>query len=137
MLHPLPTALDDLQGRRAARWIRESTAGQYDNFGPDARRELQHRLIDRGGLVDTGLIWQTAASGRTVHQHPAFAAMVAAARAGTFDVLVVPDVSRFQRNLKQTLMGVDDLHAAGVAVIFADERLLSTDADRWDDFVPE
>jgi DNA invertase Pin-like site-specific DNA recombinase len=137
MLHPLPTALDDLQGRRAARWIRESTAGQYDNFGPDAQRELQDRLIERCGLVDTGLVWQTAASGRTVHKHPAFAAMVEAARAGTFDVLVVPYVSRFQRNLKQTLIGVDDLHAAGVAVIFADERILSTDADRWDDFVRE
>src|SRR3990170_3578559 len=33
----LPRSLEDLRGRRAARWIRESTAGQADNFGPDAR----------------------------------------------------------------------------------------------------
>jgi DNA invertase Pin-like site-specific DNA recombinase len=136
-MYHLPTTLDDLAGRRAARWIRESTAGQYDNWGPDAQRELQDRLIDRYGLFDTGLAWQTAPSGRTVHQHPAFAAMVDAARDGCFDVLLVGYVSRFQRNLKQTLIAVDDLHAVGVAVLFCDERIVSSDADRWDDFVRE
>ncbi|MGO9177674.1 MAG: recombinase family protein [Candidatus Limnocylindrales bacterium] len=136
-MHHLPTTLDDLAGRRAARWVRESTAGQYDNWGPDAQRELQDRLIERYGLVDTGLLWQTAASGRVVHRHPAFAAMLDAARAGAFDLLLVGYVSRFQRNLKQTLIAVDDLHALGVAVLFADERILSSDADRWDDFVRE
>jgi hypothetical protein len=35
----LPRSLEDLRGRRAARWIRESTAGQADNFGPDAQLE--------------------------------------------------------------------------------------------------
>ena len=45
----LPRSLEDLRGRRAARWIRESTAGQADNFGPDAQLE-QHR--DRDKKVD-------------------------------------------------------------------------------------
>ena len=136
VLH-LPHTLDDLAGLRAARWVRESTAGQYDNWGPDAQRELQDRLIDRHGLVDTGLAWQSDASGRTVHLRPEFAAMSEAARAGRFDLLLVGYVSRFQRNLKQTLIALDDLHAAGVAVLFCDERILSSDADRWDDFVRE
>ena len=126
-----------MDGLRVARWIRESTAGQYDNWGPDAQRELQDRTIERYGLVDTGLVWQSAASGRTVYQTPEFAAMIDAARAGRYDALAVPYTSRFQRNLKQTLIAVDDLHAAGVAVIFCDERIISTDADRWDDFVRE
>ena len=52
-------------------------------------------------------------------------AMIGAARAGAFDVLVVGYVSRFLRNLKQTLIAVEDhLPAAGVVVLFADERLL-------------
>ena len=50
----LPRSLEDLRGRRAARWIRESTAGQADNFGPDAQLEQQTRAIERWGLVDTG-----------------------------------------------------------------------------------
>jgi hypothetical protein len=35
----LPRSLDDLAGLRAALWVRESTQGQYDNFGPDAQRD--------------------------------------------------------------------------------------------------
>ena len=137
MIHRLPGSPDDLRGRRAARWVRESTAGQYDNFGPDAQRELQDRVMERYGLIDSSLAWQSAASGRTVHLRPEFAAMLAAARAGSFDVLVVGYVSRFQRNLKQSLIAVDELHAAGVAVFFCDERILSSDDGRWDDFIRE
>ncbi len=47
-------------------------------------------------------------------------------------------VSRFLRNLKQTLIAVEDhLHAAGVVVLFADERLLSSDPGSWDQFIRE
>ena len=128
MKRSLPRSLDDVGGMRAARWFRESTAGQWDNFGPDAQREQQDRAIDRYGLVDTGLEWSVAASGWTsAWRTPAWEAMVASAQAGAFDVLVVGYVSRFLRNLKQTLIAVEDhLHAAGVVVLFADERLLSS-----------
>jgi DNA invertase Pin-like site-specific DNA recombinase len=137
IVHALPRSTDQIAGLRVARWVRESTTGQYDNWGPDSQRELQDRTIERFGLVDTGLVWQSAASGRTVYQAPEFAAMTEAARAGRYDLLLVGYVSRFQRNLKQTLIAVDDLHAAGVAVLFCDERIISTDSDRWDDFVRE
>ncbi len=49
MKRTLPRELDDLGGMRAARWFRESTAGQWDNFGPDAQREQQDRAIERYG----------------------------------------------------------------------------------------
>jgi DNA invertase Pin-like site-specific DNA recombinase len=136
-MHALPRSIDQVSGLRVARWVRESTTGQYDNWGPDAQRELQDRTIERFGLVDTGLAWQSAASGRTVYQHPEFTAMTEAAGSGRFDLLLVGYVSRFQRNLKQTLIALDDLHAAGVAVLFCDERIISTDPNRWDDFVRE
>lgn len=61
-----------------------------------------------------------------------------AAQHGDFDLLVVGYVSRFLRNLKQTLIAIEDqLHRAGVAVLFADERILSSDPDDWDQFVRE
>src|SRR5664280_1901323 len=125
-MHALPRSTDQIARLRVARWVRESTAGQYDNWGPDSQRELQDRIIERYGLVDTGLAWQSAASGRTVYQSPAFAAMTAAARASRYDLLLVGYVSRFQRNLKQTLIAVDDLHAAGVAVLFCAEPVSYT-----------
>jgi DNA invertase Pin-like site-specific DNA recombinase len=135
----LPTSLDGVHGLRAARWIRESTAGQYDNFGPDAQRDQQDRAIARYELLDTGLSWSVASSGwKAAWTTPAFAAMLESARAGHFDVLVVGYVSRFLRNLKQTLIAVEDhLHPAGVAVLFVDERLLSSDPDDWGTFVRE
>ena len=139
MKRVLPRELDDLQGMQAARWFRESTAGQWDNFGPDAQREQQDRAIERYALVDAGLEWSVAASGWTSAWRTAtWEAMIGSATAGAFDVLVVGYVSRFLRNLKQTLIAVEDhLHAAGVVVLFADERLLSSDPSSWDQFIRE
>lgn len=139
MKRSLPRSLDQVGGMRAARWFRESTAGQWDNFGPDAQREQQDRAIGRYGLADSGLEWSVASSGWTsAWRTSTWEAMVASAQAGAFDVLVVGYVSRFLRNLKQTLIAVEDhLHAAGVVVLFADERLLSSDPNNWDQFVRE
>ena len=139
MKRTLPRELDDLGGMRAARWFRESTAGQWDNFGPDAQREQQDRAIERYGLYDAGLEWSVASSGWTSAWRTAtWEAMIGSATSGAFDVLVVGYVSRFLRNLKQTLIAVEDhLHAAGVVVLFADERLLSSDPGSWDQFIRE
>jgi hypothetical protein len=64
--------------------------------------------------------------------------MIGSATSGAFDVLVVGYISRFLRNLKQTLNAVEDhLHTAGVVVLFADERLLSSDPSSWDQFIRE
>ncbi len=135
----LPRTLEDLCGRRCALWIRESTAGQLDNFGPQAQREHYEREVARLGLVHTRLEWAIAASGWTeAWRTQAWAEMMAAAAAGQFDVLVAGYASRFSRNLQQTLNAVNDqLHPAGVAVLFADERLLSSDPNDWDQFVRE
>jgi DNA invertase Pin-like site-specific DNA recombinase len=139
MKRVLPRELDDLAGMRAARWFRESTAGQWDDFGPDAQREQQDHAIERYELVDAGLEWSVAASGWTSAWRTAtWEAMIGSATSGAFDVLVVGYVSRFLRNLKQTLIAVEDhLHTAGVVVLFADERLLSSDPSSWDQFIRE
>ncbi|MCC7372599.1 MAG: recombinase family protein, partial [Chloroflexi bacterium] len=129
-------SLDDLRGLRAARWIRESTAGQFDAFGPDAQREQQDRAIERWGLVDTGLAWQVAHSGRTVGSTSQFAEMMAAAGV-EYDVLVVGYVSRFARDLRTAVNARHDLHAAGAALLFADERILTSDDERWDEWARE
>ena len=52
----LPPTIEELAGRRAARRIRESTAGQFDRYGPEAQTEMQDRSIARLGLVDSGLV---------------------------------------------------------------------------------
>ncbi len=132
----LPESLDELGGLRAARWIRESTRGQYDNFGPEAQREQQDRAIERWGLVDVGIEWQVAHSGRTIGATALFLEMVS--RAGRdYDVLLVGYVSRFARNLRTAVNAQHDLHAAGAAILFCDERVLSSDENEWEAWARE
>ena len=132
----LPRSLEDLRGRRAARWIRESTAGQADNFGPDAQLEQQTRAIERWGLLDTGGAWQVAHSGRTIAATGQWAEMLAGA-GEDWEVLVVGYVSRFARDLRTAVNARHDLHARGAVILFADERVLSSDEDEWERWARE
>ncbi len=132
----LPRTIDGLRGLRAATWVRESTAGQYDNFGPDAQREQVARAVERYGLVDTGVEWAVAHSGWRIAGHPAWADMLGRAGEG-FDVLVVGYASRFARSLEAHVDARRAFHAAGAAILFADERILSSDDDAWDSWARE
>ena len=134
----LPQSLDDIGGLRVARWIRESTAGQYDRYGPASQREQQDRFIDRHGLVDTGLVFQVAHSGKTVWRSSTMTEMLAGARSGSFDLLLAGYSDRWQRNLRRTLELLEDgLHPAGVALVMCDRRILSSDPHDWDELVAE
>lgn len=132
----LPRSTDDLRGLRAARWVRESTAGQHDRFGPDAQREQQDRAIERHGLTDTGLAWSVAHSGRTIARTPQWAAMLDAAGTG-FDVLLVGYVSRLARDLETAVTVRRTLHERGATVLFCDEGVLSSDEDQWERWARE
>jgi DNA invertase Pin-like site-specific DNA recombinase len=132
----LPTSADELRGLRAARWLRESSKGQADRYGPDAQREQQDRAIERYELVDTGIAWEVAHSGRTIATTSSWSDMLAAA-GDTFDVLVVGYVSRFARNLHTAVNARADMHAAGAAILFADERIVTSDEEAWEHWARE
>ena len=51
----LPCTLEELRGRRAAHWGRESTGRQAERFGPAAQREQRARAITAYGMVDSGI----------------------------------------------------------------------------------
>jgi DNA invertase Pin-like site-specific DNA recombinase len=132
----LPARLEDLRGLRAARWIRESTRGQYDTYGPEAQREQQDRAVERWQLLDTGIEWQIAHSGRTIGSTRQFREMVG--RAGIdYDILLVGYVSRFARDLRTAVNARHELHLAGAAILFCDERVLSSDEDEWEEWARE
>ena len=134
----LPASLDEIGGLRVARWIRESTAGQYDRFGPASQREQQDRFIDRHGLVDTGLVFEVAQSGTTVWRSSTMAEMLDAAKAGAFDLILAGYSDRWQRNLRRTFELLEDhLHPAGVALVMCDRKILSSDPHDWDELVAE
>ena len=106
--------------------------------GPASQREQQDRFIERHGLIDTGLVFQVAHSGRTVWRSPTMAAMLAAATARGFDLLLAGYSDRWQRNLRRTLELLEDrLHPAGVALVMCDRRILSSDPSDWDELISE
>ena len=122
----LPRSTDDLRGLRAARWVRESTAGQTDRYGPEAQREQQDRSIERHGLVDTGTTWSVAHSGRTIARTSQWADMLAAAGV-TFDVLLVGYVGILTRCRIHDTSGVLRRRAE-VATMSRDGNLLGSGA---------
>ncbi|MBX3031433.1 MAG: recombinase family protein [Chloroflexi bacterium] len=132
----LPRTVDDLRGLRCARWIRESTGRQAEKNGPEAQREQQDWAIERYGLVDTGIVWSVAHTGRTIARTDQWAAMMASA-GQDWDVLVVGYVSRFARNLRDAVNARHDIHGAGASILFADDRLLTSDEDAWEQWARE
>ena len=127
----LPRSVDELRGLRAARWLRESKAGQFDAFGPESQRELQDRAVERLGLVETGIEWSVAHSGRTVGTTAQFVAMMAAAGV-SFDVLIVGYVSRFARDLETAVPARKAMHERGAVILFCDENIVTSDVDAWE-----
>lgn len=132
----LPASVTELRGLRAARWVRESTVGQVDNFGPDAQCEQQDRAIERFGLRDTGLTYDVAHSGRTIAATATWRAMLEDAGV-EWDVLVVGYVSRFARDLETAVTARRQLHAAGAAILFADDGILTSDEEQWERWARE
>src|SRR4051794_29611259 len=90
---------EDLAERRWAGYVRESTRGQADRYGPDIQRAEQRRFADRYGLVATGREYLDLVSGKDTIRRSDFLQMLADAEVGAFDVLLVYDTSRFARNV--------------------------------------
>jgi DNA invertase Pin-like site-specific DNA recombinase len=106
--------------------------------GPASQREQQDRFIDRHGLVDTGLVYGVAHSGRTVWRSAMMATMVDDLRSGAFDLLLTGYSDRWQRNLRRTLeLLEDELHPNGVALVMCDRKILSSDPSDWDELISE
>ncbi len=95
-------------------------------------------FADRFGLRLDTVEYVTAKSGKIVYLSPQMQQMIADARLGLFDILLVGYYDRFQRNLRRTLEIVeDDLHPNGVAWVMADLRLVSGNPADYDQMVKQ
>ena len=121
---------------KAASWIRESTTGQMDNYGPDAQRAAIVRAIDAQGWTDTGIEYLVAHSGLSVHKTPLWADMLAGAGCD-WDVLVVGRTNRLARRVRSQIEAVEAIRAAGGDVYFAREDLLMSKARDWKAWMDE
>jgi DNA invertase Pin-like site-specific DNA recombinase len=123
---------EDLAGRRWAGYIRESTAGQADRYGPEIQRAEQRRFAERYGLVATDREYVDLVSGKDTLRRTDFARMLADAEAGEFDVLLVYDTSRFARNVADAFVYRDRLARAGVEVVFTADGIIAGNTDTYE-----
>ncbi len=123
---------EDLAGHTWAGYIRESTAGQADRYGPHLQREEQRRFGERYGLVATGREYVDLVSGKDTLRRTDFARMLADAEAGAFDVLLCYDTSRFARNVADAWAYRDRLAKLGVVVVFCADGLISGNVDTYE-----
>lgn len=122
----------------AARWARVSSRRQSDDDrnGLPFQRTLQDEGLAALQAEDTGIAWEVAASGATIHQSPEYQDMLKQAGRG-FNVLLVGYVSRLGRNAMHALSAVDQIQKAGAQVYFCEERLNTADETSWESFARE
>ncbi len=123
---------DDLAGQRWAGYIRESTRGQADRYGPAIQRDEQATWAARYGLVASGLEYVDLVSGKDTIKRSDFRRMVADAEARRFDVLLCYDTSRFARNVADHFQYLDQLARAGVTVVFCADGLIGGNTDTYE-----
>lgn len=108
---------------RVARYARESTnhedqkmalENQVERLDTFIRDRQNYLLEERHKYTERGI------SGRLADDRVAFNLMLEAAERHEFDVLVVQDVCRFARNLKELLIYIDVLKEYGVGVLILD-----------------
>ncbi len=123
---------EDLAGRTWAGYLRESTRGQADRYGPDLQRAEQRQFAQRHGLVSTGREYVDLVSGKDTLRRTDFARMLADAETGAFGVLLVYDTSRFARNVADAWTYRDRLARAGVVVVFCADGLIAGNTDTYE-----
>ena len=122
-----------LRSKRVRGYLRVSTAGQADKYGPLAQRRDEEAAATEYGTLPIGRFYEDHVSGREALRRSDFQRMLADANRGEFDVLLVGRVDRFARNERDGWNYLHALEEAGVAVYFCEEDVLVPHDDGWQD----
>ena len=110
---------------RAVDYVRVSTASE------DQRKSFQNQIDTYEKMIQKNSHWtyvktyaDRGISGTTANRDE-FQNMISDAENGLFDLIVVKDVARFARNIKECLVYRDRLKDAGVIIYFVKENLVT------------
>jgi DNA invertase Pin-like site-specific DNA recombinase len=121
--------------KRAVGYVRVSHVGgrEGDSFhSPELQRQQVEAGASRFGYEVTHVYEELDVSGRAGVKRPQFEAMLADARAGKFDAVIVAKLSRFGRSVEAGLRAFRELDDLGVAVVALDMDVdTSTAAGRF------
>lgn len=111
---------------RVVDYARVSTASR------EQRKSFENQLDTYRQMIEDNPHWHyagtysdEAVTGTKAHLRGGFQQMIADAQAGLFDLIVVKDVARFARNIKECLVYKDRLKSCGVMIWFVKENINS------------
>src|SRR5688572_19358487 len=109
--------------RRAVGYVRVSSVRgrEGDSFlSPKLQRQSVEQGATRHGYELASVYEELDVSGRAGVRRPEFDRMMADARSGLFEAVIVAKLSRFGRSTRAALSAFEELDALGVAVVSLD-----------------
>lgn len=111
---------------RVVDYARVSTASREQRKSFENQLDTYRQMIeDNPNWTYVGTYSDEAVTGTKAHLRGGFQQMIADAQAGLFDLIIVKDVARFARNIKECLVYKDRLKSCGVMVWFVKENINS------------
>ena len=115
---------------RVAAYCRVSTDGsdQANSF-ESQQRYFRAYIAQQPQWELAGIFADEGLSGTSTKKRLAFQRMIACARAGTLDLIVTKEISRFARNTLDSIYYTRELKRLGVGVLFLSDNLCTLDGD--------
>ena len=126
-LQVIPALQKDKQKKRAVGYARVSTADEHQDSSYRLQiQELEDSIVENPRFEFIG-IFKDRKSGRNTKDRQEFNTMISLAMAGEIDVIVTKSITRFGRNLLETISLVRELKIHNVEVIFQKEGIATSD----------
>ena len=119
----------DINGRRAAVYIRYSSENQRDGYSVEYQLDECKKYINEQGFEFVQVYIDEAVSGKSTNNRDAFFSLLSDVKSGLYDVVIVYKYSRFARNLMEATLYRQQIEKNGAKLISAMERI--------DDSTPE
>lgn len=126
------TGTDELKEIRVCAYCRVSTDKEDQRNSFEAqKRYFEREFLRNENWIDCGIYADEGLSGTSFEKREKFLEMLDKAKNKEVDLIITKEVSRFSRNLKDTVNIVDELLENGVYVHFLADRIItSNEKDR-------
>ena len=116
---------DDLKGKTAEGYIRDSTEDQRDGFGPEMQKKAIENFARIHGII-LGETWYTDfITGTSTLKRSGFQNALIGAELNQFDILLVYHTSRFTRNRADAIRYKAEFKKLGKTLIFVSQNIVS------------
>jgi hypothetical protein len=120
-----------MRGARTRHLLRESSGPQMEMTGPVQQKRMVERIVREFAMGAVDHVYTLTYTGTDIFATDLVPQILADARAGKFDVLLIAYASRFARDLGDAMDLLEGLIELGVAVYFCKEDVLCGRDKSW------